>query len=320
MPAAAPLLNTLNVTLFLGGFAFLTVLAVRNLRLGRGDRRGAYRLSAFMFVTLTLGRLLSRHWIGVAAATRPELLGNAPIVSQVMATFSYPMFAALVTWLGYLGFEPYVRRRWPYLLIASTRLLEGRWRDPLVGRSLLAGVFAAVAAVGVLFGSVMLIRSMGWGLVVPTATPRGLEGVRAFVGYMLLATGIHVQFAVVYLAVLVLAGLILGNARAAWIALVVVLFAFFTAWGRVFLGPHPAVVLTFALVLAGTSTFVLWRMGLLALATWLVVLVVLRDTPWTLALTQWYSWPTWFATALIAALTFWGFRNVLGRQSAFAAM
>jgi hypothetical protein len=171
-----------------------------------------------------------------------------------------------------------------------------------------------------LFGSVTLTRYMGWGLVVPTATPRGLEGLRAFVAYVLMAIGIHVQLAVVYLAVLVLAGLMLRNAKAAWIALLVVPFALYTAWGSVFLGPHPAVVLTFALILAATSAFVLWRTGLLALATCLVVIVVFRDTPWTLALTQWYAWPTWFTTALIAALTFWGLKNVLGRQSAFPAM
>ena len=316
-PEALPFLSILNMGLFLGGFAFLTALAVRNLRLGRGDRRGAYRLSAFMFVTLAIASVLSRHWIGVAVPARPELLGNSPIVAQVTAAFSLPMFSALLTWLAYIGFEPYVRRRWPHLLIASTRLLDGRWRDPLVGRSLLAGVSAAIGAVAFLFGSIALIRLMGWGVLMPTATPRGLDGLRAFVAYMLTAIGIHVQVAVIYLAVLVLAGLLLRSARAAWAALAVIWFALFAAWGGVFLGPHPAVVGTFALVFAATSVFILWKSGLLALAVWLVVVVVLRDTPWTVALGSWYAWPTWFGAALLAALAFWGFENVLGRQSAF---
>jgi hypothetical protein len=34
----------------------------------------------------------------------------------------------LFAWLSYLGFEPAIRRAWPRLLIASTRLLDGRWR------------------------------------------------------------------------------------------------------------------------------------------------------------------------------------------------
>jgi serine/threonine-protein kinase len=316
---ALPFFSIGTVVLFLGGFAFLTGLAIRNLRLGRGDRRGAYHLSAFMFVMLAVGRILSRHWVGVATAAKPEVMGTTPIVAQVMTTLGYPMFSALLTWLAYIGFEPYVRRRWPQLLIASARLLDGRWRDPLVGRSLLMGVFAAIAAVALVFADVALMREMGWGIVIPTSTPRGLDGLRPFVAYLLTATGIQVQFAIIYLAVLVLAGLFLRSAKTVWAAAVVLFFAFYSAWGSVFLGAHPAVVVTFALLFAATSLFVLWRNGVLTLVVWLVVVVALRDTPWTLALGSWYGWPTLFSTALIAAFALWGFRNVLGRQSAFPA-
>jgi hypothetical protein len=55
------------------------------------------------------------------------------------------------------------------------------------------------------------------------------------------------------------------------------------------------------------------------MAGWVVVILMLRDTPWTLALTRWYAGPTWFSVAVTGALGFWGFRNVLGRQSAFPA-
>jgi len=97
----------------------------------------------------------------------------------------------------------------------------------------------------------------------------------------------------------------------------VVFCALYVGWGRVFLGPYPAVLVACGLALAVTSVFVLWKSGLLALGVWLVVVLVLRDTPWTFDLTRWYAWPTWFSTVLIAGLAFWGFRNVLGRQSAF---
>ena len=42
-------------------------------------------------------------------------------------------------WIWYLALEPYVRRRWPWLMVGWNRLLAGRWRDPLVGRDLLLG-------------------------------------------------------------------------------------------------------------------------------------------------------------------------------------
>ena len=43
------------------------------------------------------------------------------------------------TWLLYIALEPYVRRRWPATLVSWSRLLAGGFRDPLVGRDLLAG-------------------------------------------------------------------------------------------------------------------------------------------------------------------------------------
>ena len=50
----------------------------------------------------------------------------------------------LAVWLFYLGIEPAVRRRWPQLLVGWTRLLDGRWRDPLVGRAVLSGLLFAL--------------------------------------------------------------------------------------------------------------------------------------------------------------------------------
>src|SRR5690606_15659448 len=41
--------------------------------------------------------------------------------------------------------EPYVRRRWPHRLVAWTRLLTGRFRDPLVGRDVLTGLAIGAA-------------------------------------------------------------------------------------------------------------------------------------------------------------------------------
>lgn len=312
----------LNAVLTLGAIAFLAALAVRNLRLGRGDRRSAFRISVFTGATLALGMILSRHWVGLPGQGmgRPLLPGAGPVnpTQQMVASFGPPLFLALAIWLAYVGFEPYVRRRWPHLLIASTRLLDGRWRDPLVGRSVLAGVLAAIATVVCIFAAIAIARLMGWGIVVPGLAFGTLDGPLSFVGYVA-QSSIFGLVAVIYLAVLLLARLVLRSSLAAWVGLTLVCFGMYAAWARVFLGPFPAVVIMCASVLTAGSVFVFWKKGLLALAVWLVAIVLLRDTPWTLALTRWYSWPTWLAAALIAALAVWGFRNVLGRQSAFPA-
>jgi len=188
-----------------------------------------------------------------------------------------------------------------------------------VGRSLIAGVLGAIATVAVMFASVTINRLLGWGVVIPGVAPGTLDGLVSFVGYVTTRSSVYAVIAVIYLAVLLLARLVLRSTLAAWLGLSLVWFAMFVAWGRVSVGPYPAVVGMWAIALTAGSVLVLWRSGLLALAVWWIVAVLLRDTPWTLALMRWYAWPTWFATTLIAALAFWGFRNVLGRQSAFPA-
>jgi hypothetical protein len=38
--------------------------------------------------------------------------------------------------------EPYARQSWPKLMVSWQRLLNGRLRDPLVGRDVLLGIVA----------------------------------------------------------------------------------------------------------------------------------------------------------------------------------
>ena len=125
--------------LFLGIMAVgAALIARRNLRLGRSDRRGAMRLAVFVFVcSMLTWAFLTSH---VASDSELALL---------LLGASLALFLAGVCWLMYVALEPLIRRRWPDSLIAWTRLLSGRFSDPLVGRVLLAGallgVFAAIA-------------------------------------------------------------------------------------------------------------------------------------------------------------------------------
>jgi serine/threonine-protein kinase len=110
------------------------VLARRNVRLGRGDRRGAFRAAAALFLLLlTAWALGDRH---------------APTFGMEMQMFfgavGRALFGAAVLWLSYLGLEPYVRRFSPDSLIGWTRLLAGNWRDPRVGRDIIIGVSAGL--------------------------------------------------------------------------------------------------------------------------------------------------------------------------------
>jgi hypothetical protein len=117
--------------LVIGGALFL---AVRNLKLGRGDRKGAFRIAAFVF------SMRSLHW-----AFAGDHVGHpAEIVPLVMAICGATTLALLV-WIVYVACEPYVRRLWPETMVSWTRVLAARFRDPLVGRDVLIGCTFATA-------------------------------------------------------------------------------------------------------------------------------------------------------------------------------
>ena len=111
------------------------VLARKNIKLGRGDRRAALRASAIVFVAGLVSWLLG--------ATHFADVGRE--VSRFFARSGDALFAAALMWVTYIGLEPYIRRFSPDSLIGWTRLISGRWRDPHVGRDILIGISAGVA-------------------------------------------------------------------------------------------------------------------------------------------------------------------------------
>ena len=124
--------------LLLAGALFL---AYRNLKLGRGDRQGAFRLAAFIFSTRMLYWILAGDHIGHPA----ELL---PLIVAICAATTL----GLLAWIVYVACEPYLRRLWPETMVSWTRVLAGRLRDPLVGRDVLIGCTFGMAIQ--LFGTV----------------------------------------------------------------------------------------------------------------------------------------------------------------------
>jgi hypothetical protein len=118
--------NWLFVTLLLCGAA---MAAWSNLRHGRADRRGAFRLAAFMTLLLTAG------WV-----VGPHVPSGAEEQQRFFARVGIALFVAGAMYIVYLGFEPFVRRLWPSMLVGWSRVLSGRLRDPLIGHDALVGV------------------------------------------------------------------------------------------------------------------------------------------------------------------------------------
>jgi eukaryotic-like serine/threonine-protein kinase len=132
------------------------LLARRNLRLGRGDRRGAWRLAVFIFVISLLSDGISAHHT-TDLATEIRLL---------MMLISLELYRAAIMWVMYVAAEPHVRRVWPETMIGWNRLLMGQFRDPRVGRDVLVGLAAGLGLscaihTGVLAGGVVTPLQLG---------------------------------------------------------------------------------------------------------------------------------------------------------------
>ena len=124
------IVTLLIITALLGGLW----VARRNLRRGRGDRRGALRLWFAIFLALSAASLL-----------RADLVGGLPHIWEIITErIGLAGFRAATIAILYLAIEPYLRRRWPTLLVSWSRLLAGGWRDPLVGQHILLGVLGGI--------------------------------------------------------------------------------------------------------------------------------------------------------------------------------
>jgi tRNA A-37 threonylcarbamoyl transferase component Bud32 len=149
------------------------VLARHNVKLGRGDRRGAFRAASILFVLNLVGWLFGASHVGV--------LG--PDTQRFFGAVGGGLFNSALLWLTYLGLEPYVRKYSPDSLMGWTRAIGGQWRDSRVATDVLIGVSAGLAMT-VLYGLHNVLPPM-WGLPEPmpiVSNTRALLGPRFVVG------------------------------------------------------------------------------------------------------------------------------------------
>jgi serine/threonine-protein kinase len=116
-------------------------LARRNIRMKRSDARGAFRVSVFAFLALASASALWTHH---------AYNSFGDFMWWIRSGIAFFLFDAVFIWIAYMAMEPAMRRSWAKLLISWSRLMSGRFRDPLVGRDILIGtILGAVAAIPV---------------------------------------------------------------------------------------------------------------------------------------------------------------------------
>jgi hypothetical protein len=289
-----------------GGFIFLfgaAFFARRNIRLGRGDRRGAFRVSAFVFCnTVASGVLIGHHAL--------ELQAEWDMFVKVVG---FGLFFSGFLWLYYLALEPYVRRQWPQLLISWTRLLEGRFRDPLVGRDLLAGILAgSVIALGNHFVNALPTWFNLPGQTTIPPNPLTLGPPQNVLGFFLsgLSSAVFPAFSITF-------ALFLTRTlfRKYWLSVVATgIILLLTNLG----GENFALETPFTLLETAILVFVVLRLGVLALAFTYFLMMGLDSFPITLDPTQWYASGPLFMLAVLLIMLIYGLRVATGNRPLLA--
>ncbi len=246
------LLATLFIAMIVGG----ALLAQRNFRSGRADVRGGLRVAAFVFI------FDFAYWL--AAGTHALVLAELLVLQRALAG---ALFSGAVMFLFYLGLEPEIRKRWPRRIVGWTRAVDGRFRDPLVGRDLLIGAVAGATFTAVPF-IVYSLEKFWWGadqmLLVPNLTTFSI-GARGVMGTWavalswgaLSATGFFVIFLLLTMAV-----------RREWVG--VFLFGGMMFFGNV-ITAGGAFDVAAAVLLSGLMVLVMVRFGLLC---WVAMSIV----------------------------------------------
>jgi serine/threonine-protein kinase len=270
-----------------------SIVALRNVRRGRGDRRGALRLALYIGA-VRMAWFLGAHHIASAG----EQVTFA-------AHLSYAMQRVGIVYVFYLALEPYARMLWPRMLTSWVRVLEGRFRDPLVGRDLLIGASAG-AVVALNSGLASFVPAMlGDSSAIPGYTLWTFEALRGAPSAVVTLLAIHTQqlVEVIYpLTLLLLFRLLLRRTDLAVAAVTLVaLVLFFPDSGSL-----PGYVVAVGTNLA-IGWLVLFRCGLLAFATVFCVYATIDHTLLPLHPSSWYGGAALLALAFAAAPAAWGF-------------
>jgi hypothetical protein len=280
------------------------VLAIRNIRLGRGDRAGAERVALLVFAAFGLAWLLSTR---ISAQPFTQMM-------RVATGAGYALFNGAAMVVFYLASEPALRRRWPELLISWSRLLAGRWRDPRVGRDMLLGLV-------VTFVMTVLIeagRLVSWRLggPAPPLIPTDVEmlgGVVPSLSVVLIGLGLA-GWSVLSGMVAVVVLLLLLRRR---LFVVLATIPICVAPMSIRFGGITTIELAAIVLAAALYSVAVYRYGVLVVFA--PSLLIHVAVPPTLDLGAWYGTPAAVYLVVVASLAYYGFRVSLGRRPAFSA-
>jgi serine/threonine-protein kinase len=275
------------------------LLARRNWRLGRIDRKGALRIGITRFF---MGIAI---WLGTVHA-----VPSSDMITLAVSSFATWLAWGATLWLLYLALEPSVRAHWPHSLVTWNRLLAGQWKDAqvashiLIGAAVGAAVWTTAAVVDYFSGEGMGVSS---GINAAAGTRHWIAAHTATLAGDL-SVGLLCFFALTGLRYLV---------KKDWIAAMVAAILFTFSKSSDFTSSDWEVKSAIYLFLFGVLLMVLLRYGLVTI----VAAAFFIDSFDSIGLGgDWKAWyaPAGLATAaLLAGIAVYAFWRSLGSRDVF---
>jgi predicted Ser/Thr protein kinase len=286
---------------------FALLLARRNWKSQRADRKGAFRITAARFL------LAGIAWIGTVHA-----VADTRILFLLFQVIGQWALNAALLWILYLALEPELRARWPHSIVTWNRLLAGRWKDAQVCAHVLAG---AAVGVGIWIGAELTQIAFGGhdldaegGLDLTLGTRQWVASQADTLGSLLLS-----GFAI-FLIVFGIRLLVRRNVLASILAAVAGVFLNLGADPERML-QHWQTLVPIYFVLFSVLIFVLLRLGLVAFSS---AIFFLNSCGKIIAGADWSTWYAPYGLATLALLlgialfAFWrslGSRELLGNEA-----
>ena len=268
-------------------------IAIRNLKLGRGDVKGSVRLALFVLIVALVNWTLVAHHVS----------SPFEFILFILAASAGLFFSAL-NWLLYISLEPYVRRQWPSTIISWTRMLSGQFKDPVLGRDLLLGALFGVSSAVLEHLQPLVEAALGKPpsrpfVVAAEFTMEGMRGGLATVFYQLTQS---LSAALLIFFVFFLLRLVFRNS---WLAAIVMSLLFcIPSFGA----QNPLIDALFTAPFFIAYLYILHRFGLVALATLYFTDQLADSMPITMPLNAWYAEGGVIAVVVILLFALYGFQ------------
>jgi serine/threonine-protein kinase len=277
------------------------LLARANLRAGRGDRRGALRVAAFLGITFVgIGLLHASHV--------PDLNEEFDLLFRELCLDT---FMACLCWLAYIALEPFLRRRWPDAMISWSRLLEGRLLDPRIGRDIVAG--AAATGIWIMLSLTTPLAWRWFDVPPPLRYPdlRMLMGSRDILAAIVSRIALPFLGLMAFLFMILLLRIVL---RRHWLAVstIVLLLSLLDVFGS----PVPVWSFFVSMVFWSLVLALLTWFGLLSAAAFYIFGDLVSLIP-SADLNTWYSGGSIAVLLLVAAFAAFGFYTSIERRAGF---